>query len=178
MNEATGSVSIAAIGQTLVLHSKAADLDRKRGLVVELYPSIFGAHEKMSARAISRFLKEKHGIKLSAVTITKALNDPKKYWNQFFDTIEPFVEAYENWDKSEKREEFLFDDKAFKPVHFPGRELLRKRFLKFEFAQAINALREKWFSIELGIRIKARPYLVGRLVERGKTKTTRKRGID
>ena len=170
INEPQSSVSVAAIGQTLVQRSKAADLDRKRGLVVELYPSIFGASDRMSARAISRFLNEKHGIKLSAVTITKALNDPKKYWNQFFDTIEPFVEAYENWDKSEKREKFLYDDKAFKalPPSLPGRDLLRKLLAKYEFSQAINALREKWFSIDLGIRIKARPYLAERLL--GKVK--------
>ena len=113
-------VSVAAIGQTLMEHSKSADLDGKRGLVVELFPSIYGANERMSARAISRFLKEKHGVKLSAVTITKALKDPKKSWNQFFDTIEPYVEAYENWEKSAKREEFLFDDDYFKEIHFPG----------------------------------------------------------
>jgi methionyl-tRNA synthetase len=161
-------VSVAAIGQTLMEHSKSADLDGKRGLVVELFPFIFGAHERMSARAISRFLKEKHGVKLSAVTITKALNDPKKYWNQFFDTIEPYVKAYENWDKSAKREKFLFDDNGFKVTHFPGRELLRKHLLKYEFAQAINVLREKWFSIDYETRMKAGPYLAERLL--GKVK--------
>jgi len=161
-------VSVAAIGQTLMEHSKSADLDGKRGLVVELFPSIFGANERMSARAISRFLKEKHGVKLSAVTITKALKDPKKSWNQFFDTIEPYVEAYENWEKSAKREEFLFDDEAFKGIHFPGRELLRKQLLKFEFAQAIDVLREKWFSIDYETRVKARPYLAEKLL--GKVK--------
>ena len=161
-------VSVAAIGQTLMEHSKSADLDGKRGLVVELFPSIFGAHERMSARAISRFLKEKHGVKLSAVTITKALNDPKKSWNQFFDTIEPYVKAYENWDKSAKREKFLFDDKGFKAIRFPGSELLRKQLLKFEFAQAINMLREKWFSIDYETRVKARPYLAERLLGKAK----------
>jgi len=158
-------VSVAAIGQTLVARSKACALDGKRGLVVELFPFICSATERMSARAISRFLKEQHGVKLSAVTITKALNDPKKYWNQFFDTIEPAVVAYEKWDKS-KREQFLFDDKAFKPVHFPGRDLLRKQLLKFEFAQAINVLQDKWFSIEYETRVKARQYLAERLLEK------------
>jgi hypothetical protein len=168
MKEQKGSVSIAAIGRNLVEHSKSADLDRKRGLVVELFPFIFGAHERMSARAVSRFLKEKHGVKLSAVTITKALNDPKKYWNQFFDTIERHVEAYEKWEQSAKREEFLFDDKGFKQIHFPGRDFVRKQLLKFEFAQAIDALREKWFSIDYATRVKARPYLAERLL--GKVK--------
>jgi len=161
-------VSISAIGKTLMEHSKSADLDGKRGLVVELFPAIFGANERMSARAISRFLKERHGVKLSAVTITKALKDPKKSWTRFFETIEPYVEAYENWDPSAKREEFLFDDKAFKAINFPGRELLRKQLLKFEYAQAINVLRERWFSIDYETRVKARPYLAERLL--GKVK--------
>ena len=65
-NEQRSSISIASVGQNLVEHSKSSDLERKRGLVVELFPFIFGAHERMSARAVSQFLKEKHGIKLSA----------------------------------------------------------------------------------------------------------------
>lgn len=160
--------SIATIGQTLMEHSKTADLDGKRGLVVELYPFIFGVKERLSARAISRFLNEKHDVKLSAVTITKALNDPKKYWNQFFDTIEPAVVTYENFEPSEKREIFLYDDKGFKAVQFPGREILRKQLLKFEIAQSIDLLREKWFSIDFETRVKARPYLAERLL--GKVK--------
>ena len=168
MNAKTNHASIATIGQNLMEHSKTADLDGKRGLVVELYPFIFGVKERLSARAISRFLKDKHDVKLSAVTITKALNDPKKYWNQFFDTIEPAVVTYENFEPAEKRENFLYDDKGFKAVQFPGREILRKQLLKFEIAQAIDLLREKWFSIDFETRVKARPYLAERLL--GKVK--------
>jgi hypothetical protein len=64
-------------------------------LVIELFPFIFEASQRMSARAISRFLLEEQGVKLSAVTITKALNDPKKSWNAFFDTIDP--SARDRW---------------------------------------------------------------------------------
>jgi hypothetical protein len=161
-------VSISAIGQTLMEHSKSADLDGKRGLVVELFPFIFGANERMSARAISRFLQEHNGVKLSAVTITKALKDPKRRWVQFFETIEPYVEAYEQWDQSAKREAFLFDDKGFKAIQYPGRELLRKHLLKFKYARAIDLLREKWFSIDYETRLKARPFLAEKLL--GKVK--------
>lgn len=161
-------VSVAAIGQNLEAHAKTSYLDGKRGLVVELFPFIFGVKDRMSARAVSRFLKEKHGVKLSAVTITKALNDPQKSWNQFFDTIEPHVEAYERWEKSAKREEFLFKDEDFKAIQFPGREFVRKQLLKFEFAQAINVLREKWFSIEFETRVKAQPFLAARLLKKVK----------
>jgi hypothetical protein len=159
---------MASIGQDLVQHSKSPGLDARRGLVVELFPFIFRASERLSARAISKYLMDKHGIKLSAVTITKALNDSKKNWHRFFDTVEPDVEIYEKWEKSAKREDFLFDDKAFKQLQFPGREFLRKRLLQYEFAQAIDRLREKWFTIDLETRVKARPYLEERLL--GKVK--------
>ena len=161
-------MNVAAIGQTLEAHAKTYDLDGKRGLVVELFPFIFGVKERMSARAVSRFLQEKHGVKLSAVTITKALNDPKKSWNQFFDTIEPYIEAYERSEKSAKREDFLFADEAFKKIEFPGREFVRKQLLKFEFAEALDMLREKWFRIDYETRVKARPYIAERLL--GKVK--------
>jgi hypothetical protein len=168
MNSDIKTVSVAAVGQNLMSHAKSFNPNARRGLVVELFPAIYGANKHMSARSISKFLKEKHGIKLSAVTIIKALNDPKKSWNQFFDTIEPYVEAYERWEKSAKRDEFLFDDQAFKAIKFPGREFVRKHLLKFAFAQAINVLREKWFTIDIVIRIEARTYLAERLLGKKK----------
>jgi hypothetical protein len=168
MSDIKKSVSVAAIGRDLMAHAKAFAVDgNKRGLVVELFPSIVAASERMSARAISRFLEEKHGIKISVVTISKALNDPKKYWNQFFDLLEPSIVAYEKWENA-KREDFLFDDERFKPVNFPGREVLRKQLLKFEFAQAINVLRDKWFAIDHETRMKARPHLAERLLGKAK----------
>jgi hypothetical protein len=171
VNDTEKMVSVTAIGQDLMSHAKSFDMDgNKRGLVVELFPAIFAASERMSARGISRFLKEKHGVKLSAVTVTKALNDPQKSWNLFFDTIEQYVKTYENWNKPERREDFLFDDKGFKPIQFPGREIVRKQLLKFEFARAIDVLREKWFAIDLETRMKARPYLAERLLTK-QTKT-------
>ncbi len=169
MNAKENSVSVAAVGQDLMAHAKTFDMaGNKRGLVVELFPAIFAASERMSARGISRFLKEKHGIKISAVTVTKALNEPKRSWNLFFDTIEPHIINYEKLEKPGKREDFLFNDQAFKAIQFPGRDLLRKHLLKFELARAIDVLREKWFAIDHETRLKARPYLAERLL--GKVK--------
>jgi len=146
-------------------HSKKFEVDgNKRGLVVELFPAIFAASERMSTRAICRFLKDEHGINLSVVTISKALKDPKKYWNLFFDIIEPSVLSYEKMEPKEKREDFLYNDEDFKKVEFPGREMVRKVLLKFEFARAIDLLREKWFSIDYETRVRARPYIAERLL--------------
>jgi hypothetical protein len=99
------------IGLKLVGHSRATEFSANRGLVIELFPFIFEASQRMSARAISRFLLEEQGVKLSGVTITKAINDPQKSWNAFFDAIEPSARVIANWWKSESLE-FLFADRA------------------------------------------------------------------
>jgi hypothetical protein len=160
------SATLSDIGRELVNHSRNADTRGKRGMVVDLYPFIFGAKEGMSSRAISRHLRGRN-VKLSGVTITKALNEPHRYWNLFFDRIEPYVEVHEKWNPSERREVFLYDDEGFKITEFPGRAFIRKHLLKPELAEAINVLREKWFSIDLGIRLKARSYLAERLIGKG-----------
>ena len=87
------------IGLKLVGHSKSTEFTAYRGLVIELFPFIFEASQRMSARAISRFLLDEQGVKLSAVTITKALNDPQKSWNAFFEMIEPSAKVIANWCK-------------------------------------------------------------------------------
>ena len=105
--------SLTAIGKTLVEHAHRVKLDEKRGLVIELFPFIFEASSRMSARAISRFLKEKHGVQLSSVTVSKALSDPQKSWNSYFDVIEPFAKVFEKGSYISRMSEFLFNDKLF-----------------------------------------------------------------
>src|ERR1035437_8951234 len=111
-NENETPVSLIDVGQKLVGHSKSAEFTANRGLVVELFPFIFEASDRMSARAICRFLQEDQNIRLSAVTITKALNDPKRIWLSFFESIEssaittakwfrPATFKYLYWSKSE-----------------------------------------------------------------------------
>jgi hypothetical protein len=168
MNECKGSVSIAAVGQDLVEHSRSSDLNRKRGLVVELFPFIFGAHERMSGRAVSKFLKEKHGVNLSAVTVTKALNDPKTYWNRFFDTIEPAALIFEREDKKPMKD-FLFKEQIFwKPFENAILRAAAKAITPEEVRWAAGILRGKWYTIDLETRLKALPYLAERVLRKVK----------
>ena len=101
---------LAGIGPKLLAHSKAAEFTARRGLVVELFPFIFGASERMSAKAISQFLEKEQGIKLSSVTINKALNNPAKNWNLFFDMIEPAARKFGE-DEMVPMKDFLFRKK-------------------------------------------------------------------
>ena len=166
------------IGLKLVGHAKATKFSANRGLVLELFPFIFEASQRMSARAISRFLLEDQGVKLSAVTITKALNDPKKSWNAFFDAIEPSARAIANWGKGETLE-FLFKSRGKyeqgidRAIGNPIARFAAKLLLKGDVVGADKVLREKWFCINIETREKAKPYLESRLavwMEKVKTK--------
>ena len=161
--ENTKTTGLADIGQRLLAHSRQAEFTARRGAVVELFPYLVAAHERMSARAIARFLEKDQGIKLSAVTITKALNDPKRSWNAFFDLIEPSARVYGKAERV-RPGDFLFQEKFLNP---PAKNrLVRaaiKAFVEVEVRQAVTVLREKWFCIDWNIRLKARPYLETRL---------------
>jgi hypothetical protein len=169
--------SLTAIGKTLVAHAHKVKLEEKRGVAIELFPFIFEASSRMSARAISRFLKEKHGVQLSAVTVSRVLSDLKKSWNQYFDVIEPFARTFEKGAYFSRMADFLFDDKCFQEMTegFPVRrykghwlDLKALCRITIEDEQAANILREKWCSISMDIRLKARPYIAKRLL--GKVK--------
>ena len=166
-NDNEKPVSLIDIGQKLVGHSKAAEFTATRGLVTELFPFIHDASERMSARAISRFLQKEQNIKLSAVTITKALNDPQKSWISFFESIQPFAITLAKQTKS-KSFNYLYLGKA----DYENKTSLDKEgvitgimargvraLIRPEWVAANKVIREKWFSIGLGTRLKAKPYL-------------------
>ena len=166
------SLDLTAIGQTLVAHAQKVKLEEKRGVVIELFPFIFEASSRMSARAISRFLKERHGVQLSAATISKSLSDLNKSWNQYFDVIEPFARAFEEGAYFTPMSVFLFDDQKFNemveafPIRaFKGHWLDLKALCRITVAdaEAANILRDKWVSIGMETRLKARPYIEPRL---------------
>ncbi|MDD5140618.1 MAG: hypothetical protein PHY43_10215 [Verrucomicrobiales bacterium] len=171
-NEAEKPVSLIDVGQKLVGHSKSAEFTANRGLVVELFPFIFEASDRMSARAICRFLMEEQGIRLSQVTIAKALNDPKKSWRSFFENIEPSAIVLAKHSKSASFK-YLFLSKA----DYENRTSLDKdgtitgmlargvrAMMRPEWVAADKVIREKWFSIGLATRLKAKPHLEDHLM--------------
>lgn len=161
--------SASDIGLKLVNHARSTEFTANRGLVIELFPFIFEASQRMSARAISRFLADEQGVKLSAVTITKAINDPKKSWNSFFDAIEPSARIIARWSNGETLN-FLFAGRAKyesnidKAIGNPIGRWAAKLILKEDVVSADKILRQKWFCINKVTLEKARPYLESRLV--------------
>ena len=159
---------LAGAGQKLLAHSKSAAFTARRGLAVEMYPFIFGASARMSAPAISDFLAKELGIQLSSVTINKAVKDPAKNWNLFFDLIEPYALIFCE-DDGIPMKDLLFQKQYFyEPAKHPIIKAVAKALVKEEVAQAASILRTKWFTIDWEIRLKARPYLEHRLGGKGK----------
>lgn len=161
-------VNASDVGLKLVGHSRLTEFTAHRGLVIELFPFVVEASQRMSARAISRFLLEEQGVKLSAVTITKALNDPKRSWNAFFDMIEPSAKVIAEWWKTESLD-FLFGERGKyehnidERIGNPIGRFAAKLLLKGDVVSADKLLRAKWFCINKEIRLKAKLYLAGRL---------------
>ena len=170
--EKTKTTKLTDIGHKLLAHSQAAEFSAKRGLVVELFPYIFAAHERLSARAIGRFLEAEQGIKLSPVTITKSLNDPRRSWNAFFDLIEPYALVFQK-ETGTALADFLFKDKNVKNPENLALRLSKKLAFSSEFDHADLVLREKWFSIDLALRLQARPYLAERLAGKENRRETK-----
>jgi hypothetical protein len=159
----TNKANLAGAGQKLLAHSKSAEFTARRGLVLELFPFIYGAGERMSAKAISDFLEKEQQIKLSSVTINKALKEPHKNWNHFFDEIEPAARTFAK-DYGDRLRDMLFKRQIFlKPTQNLVLKAVVKALVKDEVAHAGSILRTKWYSIDLEIRLKARPFLEHRL---------------
>ena len=159
----TNDIDLAGVGPKLLAHSKSAEFTARRGLVVELFPFIFGAAERMSAKSISEFLEKEHGVKLSAVTINKALRDPAKNWNLFFDMIEPSAHIFGK-DESVPMSDFLFREKyLFKKATNPVLKAIASAVVSEKMAEAVGVLRNKWYVIDWAVRLKAKPYLEHRM---------------
>lgn len=158
----TKESNLVGAGQKLLAHSKATEFTANRGLVIDMFPFIYAASERMSAKAISEFLEKEQKIKLSSVTINKALRDPAKSWNQFFDLIEPDAHIFAK-DYGDPLGKILFEEKFFFTIKAKWINAAAKMIVKENVARSATVLRNKWFSIDWETRLKARQFLAHRL---------------
>src|SRR5258708_36095904 len=82
-------IILRELGCHLVEDSKLnEEFSAQRGLINEMFAYVYEASKRMSSRAISRWLNA-NKVKLSAATIAKALRNPKPYWEEVLEEIEP-----------------------------------------------------------------------------------------
>jgi len=164
----TTDAGIETVGNSLIEHVRDAAAMRP-GIVDELFPYIVQASKKISARAIARFLEEKHGVKVSYVTIGRALRNPQKYWNRYFDEIEPHAwMVAEAHDKTLK--DFISEPEKYDqmleatPVYKTDAEGVLEAHM--EYQNAVGVLDEKWFCFDDDILEEARLYLYQRILKK------------
>ncbi|SRR5579862_882131 len=168
-------ITLQDVGEDLLRESRAGEFSA-RGVLPALFPFIHGASKRMSTRAISRWLKEAHGIKLSAVSIAKALRNPEKYWEALADEIEPAARAVEEA-SDVSMESFLFDEDTFRFVEQKRDGLVldipeggdpSDAFGEYE--ANLTVLGTKWWALEQSARDSCRRYLTGEREEESDAK--------
>jgi hypothetical protein len=86
----TERINAEHIGAELVATAKGQTED-SLPLSTKLFPYIYIASRRMSLRAISRWLQEKHSVSLSAAAISRALNSPELHLERLAESIAPPV---------------------------------------------------------------------------------------
>jgi hypothetical protein len=151
------NTELKEVGCELIRYAEQeAEFSAQRGVIDELFPFIFMASRRMSTRAISRWLMETRKIKLSPVTIAKALRESDKHWEECFDMIEPAALIFENVHGA-PMEKFLVDHDFFFALK------TNKKNLKFsgiegynEYQGAVDMLENNWFEWFLMLDERAR----------------------
>jgi hypothetical protein len=147
------------VGEALTQYADQRAEFSARGIIGELFPYIYQASRRMSTRAISRWLEEGPKIKLSAVSIAKALRNPEKYWQQFAESIEPqarIVQDALDWPmedflyKPEGFEHVVSDSKTAPKVSGESNDEMQRSI--WEYENAVEFLRRKWFSLDPAVR--------------------------
>jgi hypothetical protein len=147
---------ISEIGASLVAHSQEQEMSG-RGLVSSLFPYIYMASKRMSTRAISAFLQGEHGVRLSAVTIAKALREPEKHAQGILERVEPAARTVAAaLDVSP--ESLLEDPNCFEamkdkpPGIWPGtREEIAEALAEYDAAR--DCLETEWFALPSDLRL-------------------------
>jgi hypothetical protein len=143
----TENIDLKDLGSRLVEDSQEETFSA-RGAIGELFPYVFEASGRMSSRAISRWFEEK-GVKLSAVTISKALRNPKPYWEELFETVEPAARIFEDAQGC-AMEDFLLREEVFfglegKPPALGAITGQGTSQAFEEYERAVATLKQDWF---------------------------------
>ena len=152
------------IGKSLAEHSTQAEFTA-RGAVDDLFPFIYVASKRMSVRAISKWLEEQHNVKISHVSISKALNNADEHFQKITDKVFEtalILEEEITYDAAPFNSmfQFLFSEKAFEEAcHKTMNFRLADTSAGFEFS-LFDTIRANWFTLPVEVRDKCEPFLI------------------
>ena len=146
---------VKELGAKLVQDSRLnSELCTQRGVIFHLFPFIYEASKRMSARGIVRWL-DAYGTKVSLATVAKALRNPQIYWQEIFEDIEPAALVVAEAHDLEVRTLLANHELFFNLVHekntFPNLEGRlpheSPQELYDEYLDACAKLQEDWFCL-------------------------------
>jgi hypothetical protein len=151
----TEDLEIFEIGERLAKHSQEREISA-RGRITELFPYIYQASKRMSTRAISEFLADNFGLKLSAVGVSRALKEEEKHWQKLAEIMEPpamivaRAHGVEVW-------AVLDDEDGFLAMTGHPPKLSRKES-HGEYEEAVSFLKRRWYTLDDDSRYHCSPY--------------------
>ena len=166
------SRELSEVGCDLKRYAETEAEFSARGVVDELFPYIYMASKRMSTRAISRWLKDTHKIKLSPVTIAKALREPDEHWETFFEKIEPSARIFGDA-HSVYMADFLMNHELFSGLKLSGKNLTLSGEEGYdEYQRAAEIIERDWFkALDEGMREECARYIPDEVKNaRGKSK--------
>ena len=154
------NTELSEVGCNLKRYAETEAEFSARGVIDELFPYIFMAAKRMSTRAISRWLKDTHKIKLSPVTIAKALREADEHWETFFEKIEPsariFGDAHDAY-----MADFLMNHELFSGLRSSEKNLTLSGEEGYdEYQRAAEIIERDWFkALDEGMREECGQYI-------------------
>jgi hypothetical protein len=146
----TEDLEIFEIGERLAKHSQEREISA-RGRITELFPYIYQASRRMSTRAISEFLDDNFGLKLSAVGVSRALKDEHKHWEKFAEIIEPEAAVVARAQEVDM-ESILENEELFLRLTEKQRPIVSGSIGLRSYEQAVDFLKRRWFALDEEIR--------------------------
>jgi hypothetical protein len=154
----TEDLEVFEIGERLAKHAQEREISA-RGRITELFPYIYQASKRMSTRAISEFLADNFGLKLSAVGVSRALKEEEKHWQKLAEILEPSAMIVARAHGVEASA-VLDDEEKFLALASRPPKLSRKEG-HGEYEEAVGFLKRRWYTLDEESRQNCWPYLAG-----------------
>ena len=145
------------IGISLLHHSATVPFSASGG-VDRLFPFIYQASQRMSARAIAAWLSKEHNVQLSFSTIARALREPNDRLLAFGQEMLAVAEILEPpMNESGRIPLILRDEQQFRLIEHQNEDLKPAttssgRYCLPKNQAAASVLRSRWFVLEKPVR--------------------------
>lgn len=136
-------IDFAGVGRELI--EKAATESSAPGLLDEMFPYIYVASKRMSVRAISRWLAEEKNIKISHVSLSKALRESEEHFTRIAEAASLAAGVLARAGKMSE-EDILFGEDYFETVVKPHLPFSSADIPEQEVIDAASDLESTWFA--------------------------------